>query len=95
MLKTALLSISLLMLLVGCREPPNSNSAIKYYDKDNKQVKMSAKYERGPIPRQYVENMCVDGDAISVLRSHRNKSVEDLKNIGSNCVEINLAEGAK
>ncbi len=59
---------------------------------ETKEVKMVAKYQSGPIPRLFYENTCIDGDAVRLMRKHSNKSVEDLYNLGSNCVEISLSE---
>lgn len=81
-----------LLILVSCHQLPKTDTAIKYYDTETKEVKMVAKYQSGPIPRLFYENTCIDGDAVRLMRKHSNKSVEDLYNLGSNCVEISLSE---
>lgn len=91
MFKIITLSLPLL-IIVGCHNLPKTDVAIKYYDTETKEVKMVAKYQRGPVPRLFYENTCIDGDAIQLMRKHSDNSVEDLYNLGSNCVEINLSE---
>ena len=90
MLKTISLSI-LLLFLVGCNPLPKSDSAIKYYDSSAKEVRPVAKFQKGSAPRVYNENTCIDGDAVRLIRTHRNKSIEDLYNLGTNCIEISLS----
>lgn len=87
-----ILFIFTILILVGCHKLQYTDSAIKYYDTESKEVKMITKYQNGPIPRLYYEYICIDGDAIRLTRKHSDKSVENLYNLGSNCVEINLIE---
>lgn len=88
-----IISLSLpLLILVGCHQLPKTDTAIKYYDIENKEVRMVTKYQNGPIPRLFYENTCIDGDAVRLTRKHSNKSIEDLHNLGTNCIEITLSE---
>lgn len=86
------------LLLTGCLKPiPTSETTVKFYSQEDSKIYIVPKFQDNDSNNgRYFENSCVDGEAIQISRRrNENNTIEYIRSVGINCIEIDLSHNEK